>query len=341
MSRGTGDGLTGPQKAAALLAQMDAARADRVLRLMSESEVIVLMHEIAQLPALEPATIGSVVAELHDGMTAMAAARQGGPTLAKRMLEEALGADRARDVMASVLGGTGGDAPLFGFLDRVDPSVVAGVVSDEHPQVGAVVLAHLDPATAAQVLQHLDPDLRTDVVRRISRCQKLDHEAVKAVDSLLDRRFSVLMVGHGEAASVGGVQTLVDVLNNSERAIEKHILAEFQAQDPDLAEEVSNLLFSFEDVCQLDDVTLQKVLRRLSTKELAVALRTAAGPARDRFLRNLSERAGSDLLEEIELLGPTRVSLVENAQLQIAKVVRSMEADGEIVLLRNDEQLVE
>lgn len=332
-------GLSGPQKAAVLLAQVDTARADRILRLLSESEVIVLMNEMAQLPMVEAGIISQVVGEFTGTMATVQSARQGGPEVAKRLLEERLGSERAAEVYAEVIAGEGHSRTLQ-FLHHLDASVVAGMLSDEHPQVAALVMTHLSPSFAAQILHHLGPDLRIDMVRRIAGMRKVAHEAVETVVTVLDQRFSALMVGHGEGPPVGGVQALVDILNNSARSVEKQLLINFQEHDPELAEEVRSRLFSFEDVVRLDDVTLQKVLRRLPPKELAVALKTVDAAMRDKFLRNMSERAGADLVEEIELLGPTRSSLVDNAQSQVAKVVRDLESEGEIILPRGEEDLL-
>lgn len=332
--------LSGAQKAAVLLAQVDGSHVERILRLLTESEIIVLMNELAQLPMLDQATIHAVVTEFAGSMASILSAGQGGRDVAKALLTETFGAEQAEQLFAHVVGESAGPAVSLWFLNELDASVVAGVLSEEHPQVIALVLTHLAPSFAAEVMQHLEPTMRTDLARRVARMEKVDPEAVATVVATLDRRFSALMVHHGDASLAGGVKALVDILNNSERTTEKQVLADFEARNPDLAEEVRNLLFSFDDVGRLDDATLQKVLRCVPPKELAVALKTVDGATRDKFLRNMSGRASTDLLEEIELLGPTRVSLVENAQSQVAKVVRDLEAAGELLLPRSDEDVL-
>ncbi|MGC8462075.1 MAG: flagellar motor switch protein FliG [Acidimicrobiales bacterium] len=329
--------LSGAQKAAVLLAQVDESRAEQVLQLLSESEVIILMNEMAHLPALETSAIKDVMHEFTGGMASMLAARQGGPDVAKALLTETFGSEHAEEMFAHVVSEGNGPAGSLRFLDRLDASVVASMLSDEHPQIVALVLTNLAPAFAAQVIQHLEPSTRTDLAQRIARMGKVAPEAVATVVSMLDRRFSALILQHGDGPVTGGVQDLVDILNNSERAVEKQVLVDLQDRNPELAEEVHSLMFSFEDVSRLDDVTLQKVLRRVSPKELAVALRAVDEATRDKFLHNMSERAASDLQEEIELLGPIRVSLVENAQSQVAKIVRDLEAAGDIVLPRSND----
>jgi flagellar motor switch protein FliG len=165
-------------------------------------------------------------------------------------------------------------------------------------------------------------------------------EVVEQVAEVLQRKLSVAMGSGGTAVLVGGVPGLVGILNNSDRASEKQILTELEELDAELAEEVRSQMFVFDDVVKLDDRTLQRVLRHVVPKDLALALKGVDEQIREKFARNMSERAAEDLREEIEILGPTRLSMVEGAQQAIVRTVRELEAQGEIVLSRGADELV-
>ena len=331
--------LTGPQKAATVLAQMGTQRAAQVLKAMSETEVVMLMTEMAQLPQLDADVVAQVVSEFVNGVTGMVAVSQGGIDAAKRLLRERLGAARADEIIDQfVSSGEGG--PLL-FLHRVEAVQLAAFLAEEHPQTAAVVLVHLPSDYAAEVLAHLDGRMRVDVAERIATMGRIAPEVVADLAAVLERKFATALQSGAQARlSSGGVPALVAILSNADRASEKQILSELEAIDPETAEKVRNQLFVFDDVVALDDRSLQRVLRNVVPKDLAIALKGVEEPVREKFLRNLSERAAQDLVEEIEILGPTRLSAVEAAQMQLVKIVREMEEAGEIVLMRGDDDLV-
>src|SRR5579875_588042 len=331
--------LTGPQKAAVVLAQLDQARATKVLRAMSEAEVVALMSAMATLPPLDSAAVLDVLGEFTHQASALTQVGQGGIELARKLLRERLGPARAEEILEEFVQATS-THPLA-FLKRIDPQQMAGFVGDEHPQTIAVLLAHLDAEHAAHVIAHLDPDLRTDVARRIATMGRLSPSVVQVLAEVLEQKLApVLRAGVASTTEVGGVPSIVAILNQTERSSERQILAALEESDPDLAETIRNEMFVFDDVVGLDDRTLQRVLRNVVPKDLAVALKGVADEVRDKFLRNMSERAAADLTEEIELLGPTRVSQVEAAQAAVVRVVRELEASGEIVLARGDDEFV-
>ncbi len=330
--------LTGPQKAATVLAQMDTHRAAQALKSMSESEVVMLMTEMAKLPQLDASVVNDVIGEFLEGVNSIVAVQQGGAEQARLLLKERLGADRADEVMEQVY--VGGDGPLT-LLQRLDPIQVTAFLADEHPQTVAVILVHLASDHAADILGKMEEKSRVDVADRIATMGRIDPQVVQDIATIVERKFATLIQPGGVTRmAAGGVSALVSILNNVDRASEKLILTELDELDPEVAEKIRNQLFVFDDVVALDDRTLQKVLRNVVPKDLAVALKGVDDNVRDKFLRNVSERASEDLLEEIEMLGPTRLSTVESAQMQLVKTVREMEEAGEIVLMRGDDDLV-
>ncbi len=331
--------LTSPQKAAVVLAQLDDVRATKVLKAMSESEVVELMAAMATLPALDATAVRAVLAEFVGQAAALLQVGQGGVEVARRLLRERLGAAKAEEVLQQFL--QAGQSRPLAILQRIDPQQIISFIGDEHPQTVAVVLAHLPSDHAAQVLATLDDQLRTDVSRRIATMGRIAPDVVQTIATTLEQKLAaVLRAGVGPESEVGGVGSIVAILNQSDRASEKQILASLEESDPELAEKIRNEMFVFDDVVNLDDRTLQRVLRNVVPKDLAVALKGVDDEIRDKFLRNMSERAAQDLTDEIELLGPTRLSQVESAQQAVVKVVRELEATGEIVLARGDDEFV-
>jgi flagellar motor switch protein FliG len=330
--------LTGPQKAATVLAQMDTHRAALALKSMSESEVVMLMTEMAKLPQLDASVVSDVIGEFLEGVSGMVAVQQGGAETARALLKERLGADRADEVMEQVYGGV--DGPLM-LLHKLDPLQVNTFLAEEHPQTIAVILVHLNSDHAAEILGRMEEKLRVDVADRIATMGRIDPQVVQDIAAVFERKFATLLQpGSVTRMAAGGIPALVSILNNVDRASEKLILTELDALDPEVAEKIRNQLFVFDDVVALDDRTLQRVLRNVVPKDLAVALKGVDDSVRDKFLRNVSERASEDLVEEIEMLGPTRLSTVETSQMQLVKIVREMEEAGEIVLMRGDDDLV-
>lgn len=329
--------LTGPQRAAVIVAQLDDDRAHQVLRSLSENEVIRLMAEVANLPSLAVDDVRGIVEEFTTETGAYLQVRQGGMELAQRWLHDRLGGARAAEVMAE-LELMAKDQPLA-FLNRIDPSQVAGSLADEHPQTVAVVLANIFHEHAARVVDRFDQDRRPDIVRRMATMGSVPPQSVQRIADELTNRLSAVLRAGGPA-DVGGVTAAAAVLNNVDRAAEKQILASLEQTNPDLAEVIRSEMFVFDDVVQLDDVTLQWVLRSVVLNDLALALKTATPDVVERFMRNMSERAGDDLVEEMASLGPQRLSVIEAAQATVVRAVRELADSGTIVIGRGSDELI-
>ncbi len=330
--------LSGPQRAAVIVTQLDDERAQLVLRAMSEAEVVRLMAEVARLPSLTAEDVQSVVEEFTTEASAYLYVRQGGMAVAQRWLHDRLGSARAAEVM-SELEVAAQDQPL-GFLNRIEPAQLAGFIADEHPQTVAVVLANIFHEHAARVLDRIDEDRRADVVRRMATMGSIPAPLVQRIADELTKRLSALMRSGGVVAGVGGVSAVAAVLNNVDRTAEKQILASLEASDPDLAEVIRGEMFVFDDVVQLDDLALQQALRTVVLKDLALALKTATPDVVDKFMRNMSERAAEDLAEEMGSTGPQRLSSIEASQAAIVRAVRELADSGTIVIGRANDELI-
>ena len=331
--------LTGPQKAAVILAQLDDPRASKILRSLSESEVVDIMSAMATLPALDTNDVNKVFSEFATQASALVHVGQGGIEVARKLLQDRLGPQRADEVLEQFQQMV--QSHPLAFLQQIDPQQIVSFISEEHPQTIAVVLAHLTPDHAAQVLAHVEETLRADVSRRIATMGRISPDVIGHLAAVLEQKLSrVIRTGVSGTQMVGGLSAIVAILNNSDRSAEKQILTDLETTDPELAEEIRNEMFVFDDVVNLDDRTLQRVLRNVVPKDLAVALKGVTDDVREKFMRNMSERAAQDLVDEIEVLGPTRISAVEAAQGAVVRVVRELETAGEIVLTRGDDELV-
>jgi len=332
------DRLSGPQKAAIVVTQMPPELAKAVTAKLSEAEVARLSRTVASLPVLDPATVKQVMSEYIARVKALSSTRQGGLDVARRLLHERFGAQRADQELERLLQSS--EPRPFTFLHGADPKEIAEFLAGEHPQLIAVVVANLPPGLAAQVLAALDDQVRPQVALRVASMAQVPRASVMAVASALSERFVDHYLGPATEAAATGAVTLAMILNRSERQVERQVLAAIDERDQDLAENVRRQLFTFDDVLSLDDKTMQKVLRYVQPKTLATALKGADEPTVQPFLRNISENAAKDLLEEIEALGPVRRSEVEGAQVDIARTVRELEAEGTITIIRKGDEVV-
>ncbi len=329
--------FSGTQKAAILLMQVGKDRAANVLRTLRESEVAEIMAEVARLHHLENDEIEEVLAEFRDTYSARAHIAQGGYQMARELLEASLGPDKADEILGN-LGVTLVAAP-FEFLRRADSRQVLSYIQDEHPQTIALVLAHMAPTAAAVIVSALPDETQRDVAERIAKMDRTSPDVIEHVEAILERKLSTV-IQQADFSTAGGLQSLVDILNNSDRTTERLILDGLDESDPQLADDVRSRMFVFEDIVGLDDRSVQLVLRSVDTKQLSVALKGVDQNVRDKILRNMSERAAANLADEIKLLGPVKLKTVEEAQASVVRVIRTLEESGDIVMSRGSDELV-
>lgn len=330
--------LSGQQKAAILLLQVGRERSAKILRSMRETEVADLMAEIARLRQIDTDVVDDVLAEFGTLAGSKIAITTGGLELARSMLEAALGEEKAGAFVERIAAGMI-DLP-FQFLRRADPRQVLSFIQDEHPQTITLVIAHMPAEHAAMVMSGLSEELQRDVSHRLAIMDRTSPDVIAQVERVLERKLSSVLQPT-EMTSVGGIQSLVDILNRSDRATERLILEALDRNSPELADEVRQRMFVFEDITTLDDKAIQLVLRQVDSKDLAVALKGVKVEVRQKIMKNLSERAAQNLDEEIDLLGPVRLKTVEEAQGSIVRVIRALEEAGQLTLVRTTEEFVE
>ena len=334
-----GQPITPLRKAAILLVQLGKEHAAKVLAKLPQKMVEELTAEIVRLRDVSWEDAESVIGEAYTSLVSGDVAGRGGLELAKEMLANSVGNDRAEEIMER-LGATLAEMP-FEALRRADPRQLVTFLADEHPQTIALVLAHLGPGQSALVLSGLEQKVQADVARRIALMEQAGPDVIRLVERELDRRMSTV-IDPQELSAVGGVPPLVAIINRADRSTERMILEGLESVSPELAEQVRAQMFIFEDITTLDDAAIQLVLRNVESNDLALALKGTSTLVREKIMKNLSSRAAENLTEEIELLGPRRLSEVEEAQAKVVTEIRTLEQAGKIVIARGtDDALVD
>ncbi|OJF11684.1 flagellar motor switch protein FliG [Couchioplanes caeruleus] len=325
--------MTGLRKAAILLVRMGKEASAKVLANMKENEVEELSAEIARLGKLEPDVVSDVIDEFY-AMATTKHAGAGGMAYARELLEASLGSERAALILDR-LQASMTDMP-FNFLSHADPRQLLSYVQHEHPQTIALVLAHIPSALASSILSGLAPEVQSDVAHRIAVMDRTSPDVIRQVEMALQRKLSTVLQPD-QLSTVGGLGPLVDIINRADRTTERLILEALEARSPEIAEEIRRRMFMFEDIVNLDDRSVQLVLRQVEPSDLATALKGVNDEVRNKVTSNLSERGRDNLLEEMDLMGPVKVRMVEESQQKIVSVIRSLEDSGQIEIQRGGE----
>lgn len=328
--------LTNRQKVAVVLAQLGPKKATPILREMSDPDAIAFTTEVANLPSLDTDTVVEVLGELMTRIHESTLVSQGGITLARQFLQERLGQARADEVLDE-LENKSTVGPLAA-LAHADPRQVVAILAEQQPQTVAVLLAHMRPEDAARIMAELPGEFRIKVARRIAQLERVDPAAVRQTTALIEAKLRSLHTV-GALTVAGGASAIAEILNHSDRQTERQILGELENQDSELVEQIRASLFTFDDVIALDARALQQILRRVPSSTLAAALKGAQlDPDAMAHIRgNLTERGAQALDEELDVLGAIRTSQVDAAQAEIVRIARELDAEGVIVIARNDE----
>jgi flagellar motor switch protein FliG len=326
--------VTGLQKAAVLLISLGPDHASKVLRNLRDEEIEVLSLEMARLRQTPAGSAQRVLEELVATVLAHDSIDAGGVDFAREVLERAVGAARAAEIIGRLT--TVIERRPFEFLRRTPPEQIVTSLRYESPQTRALVIANLHAALAAQTLAQLPEEDQTEVARRIALMGETAPDVVKQIEDVVREKMSTV-VQHQET-DLGGVKSLAAILNSADRSTERNVLEALDEIDEELAADVRRLLFTFEDLTKLDDRSIQLVLREADQKDLALALRGVADRVKDKILANMSERGAQMLIEEIAFQPPQRKRTVEEAQGRIVAIVRKLEDAGGLVISRGSEE---
>ena len=324
------DGLSGVQKAAVLLITLGPERSADIFKHLKEEEIEELTLEIANTRTVAPETKETVLNEFYQVCLAQQYIAEGGIGYAKKLLDAALGMEKAQEVITKLTASL--QVRPFEFVRKTDPSQLLNFIQDEHPQTIAMILAYLTPAQSSMVLGALPPEKQADVAKRIAMMDRTSPDVIKEVERVLERRLASLV--NQDYTSVGGVDAIVNILNTVDRATEKHIMESLEIEEPELADEIRKKMFVFEDILLLDDRAIQRVLRDVENTDLATALKNANEEVQNVIFKNLSKRLAAMIKEDMDFMGPVRMKDVEEAQQKIVGVIRKLEDLGEIVISR-------
>ena len=323
-------GIKGVQRAAILLISLGPERSAGIFKHLKEEEIEELTLEIANTRSVTPQVKEEVINEFYEVCLAQQYIAEGGIGYAKDLLEKALGAEKAMDVIGKLTASL--QVKPFEFVRKTDATQLINFIQDEHPQTVALILSYLVPQQAAQVVSALPPEKQADVARRIAVMDRTSPEIIKEVEKVLESKLASLV--NQDYTIIGGVDAVVEILNTVDRGTERHIMETLEVEVPELAEEIRKKMFVFEDILLLDDRAIQRVLRDVENNDLSVALKNANEEVKNAIFNNVSKRLAVLIKEDMDFMGPVRMKAVEEAQQKIVNIIRKLEDSGEIVISR-------
>lgn len=329
--------LSGIQKAAILFITLGPEASSGILKKLPEPEIQKITYEIANISTVSSEERQEILDEFLEINRARDYILEGGLEYARTLLAKALGPQRASEILSKVTEATQQYRP-FAIARKADAHQLLNVINYEHPQTIALILCYLQADKAAQVMAELPEDTQSEVAYRIATMNDTSPMVIKEIEKVLESKLSTVV--RSEMTSLGGVDTLVGILNQVDRSTERNITESLEREDADLADKVKSSMFVFEDVITLDDVSIQRVLREVDVKDLALALKGCSDEVSNVIYRNQSKRAASSLKEDMEFLGPVRLMDVEKAQQQIVSIIRRLDDAQEIVISRGGEDAI-
>ena len=317
----------GLRKSAALMLALGQEEAAEVMKYLGPKEVQRLGSAMATLGHLSREQMESVLNEFKqetEGRVTLGDSEE----YLRTVLRKALGDDKATHIIERILHGQ--DNSGIESLKWLDASSIADMIRNEHPQIIATIMVHLDRDHASEVLQLLPERLRNDVMMRIATLEGVQPLAMRELNDVLTR----LLAGgdHTKKGALGGVKAAADILNYMGGAVEASVLASIREYDSELAQKIQDQMFTFDNILDLDDRSIQMLLREVQSESLIVALKGTSQEMRDKIFKNMSSRAAEALREDLEAKGPVRLSEVEAEQKEILKIVRRLADEGQIVL---------
>ncbi|TAL67296.1 MAG: flagellar motor switch protein FliG [Bacteroidetes bacterium] len=318
--------LTGRQKAAVLLMSLDVDVAAKVFKELDMHEVEQIAVEITNLKDLSSNVIEEIIEEFYQLMTAQSYMIEGGIDFAQVLLEKSYGLDKAKDIIEKIRVLT--TVRGFNILKKADPQQLASFLSKEHPQTIALILSHLSPDQSADVLNEFKEDLKSDTIHRIAKLGKVSPTLLSQIEHVVDEIAESTL--SQDMAIAGGAQLVANILNRSTNASAKAMLETIEARDFDLATQIKRLMFLFEDIITIDDRGIQRILRDVDKRDLALALKISDDKIKQKIFKNMSERAAEVVKEELEFMGPVKLKEVESAQIRIVDIIKQLEDQEEI-----------
>jgi flagellar motor switch protein FliG len=324
----TADLLDGVTKAAILLLSLDAEASSQVLKQIPKDQIEEVTREIAGLGRVDERLRDQVVEEFYQHCIASRTMREGGLDYAKALLNQTMDPKDAERMLSKIQ--THVQKTPFAFLQKAESENLLTFIQDEHPQTIALILCHMPHFKSSEILVGLPMQKQVEVIKRIANMDQTNPEVIREVEKGLESRLANMLLQSTEKA--GGIGTVAEMLNLADRATEKAIMDSLEQEDPELVDEIRRLMFVFEDILLVNDKGIQSVLKEVDNDELALGLKTASEELQQKIFSNMSERAAALIKEDMEYMGPVRVSDVETAQQRIVDIVRRLEDAGEIII---------
>lgn len=322
--------LTGRQKAAILLISLGPEVSAQIFKHLRDDEIEQLTLEIANVRKVDSNEKDAILAEFHQICMAQEFISQGGIAYAKEILEKALGNQKAIDIINRLTATL--QVRPFDFARKAEPSQILNFIQNENTQTIALVLSYLQAQQASMILSALPEDKQADVAKRIALMDSTSPEVVAQVERVLEQKLSATVTQ--DYTSAGGIESIVQILNGVDRGTERTILDALEIQDPELAEEIKKRMFVFEDIVNIDNRSIQRIIRDIENADLQLALKVASEEVRESIFRNMSKRMAETFKEEMEYMGPVRLRDVEEAQTRIVATIRRLEESGEVIIAR-------
>ncbi len=325
-------GMNPTQKVAALLIVLGPKAATEILRNIPDEDLIEqITLEIANLNKVPLETLDSILEEFFSIFQASGFISRGGIDYAKMLLEEAYGSDKAGNILDKLV--TILNSTPFQFFNDADAMQLATSFQNENPQLIALILAYLKPEKSAAVLNNLPTDVQAAVAFKIAEMESTNPEIISDIEKIVENKFSSVVIQ--DFSKAGGIEALATILNRADRATEKKIMESIESKNHDLVEQIKDLMFVFEDIVKLEDRAVQRVLREVDNKDLALSLKGSNQDVKDKIFKNMSERARTMLVDDMEYMGPVRAKDVQECQSKIVNIIRLLESTGEIVVARS------
>ena len=317
------------QKVAIVMVALGEDASGEVMKHLTDYEIEEITQAIAGLKNISVEVMDGILEEFEQLLVAGEWISQGGIDFARQALERAVGPRKAQEILDRI-----SSQPLgFQMLRNVPPDQIAPFISHEHPQSIALILSQLEPDQASGILAQLPERLQTDVAYRIATMENITPNVLTEIEESLEASLRDMLGGNTD---VGGPKVVADILNLTGSSVEKNVLDNMDAQDPEVSESVRNLMFVFDDISKLTDNDIQTLMREVDQKDLVIALKSASDEMKEKVLGNMSERVRTFITEEMAFQPPMRLSEVEEVQLRIVQQVRQLEEQGQVAIMKGD-----
>lgn len=324
--------LNSKEKAAILLICLGEDHAAQIYKHLKEEEIEQLTLSLSAVHRVSPQTKEAVLEEFYEICLAQEYISEGGIGYARTILEKALGANRADELINRLSSSL--QVRPFDFIRKADSVHILNLVNNESPQTIALLLSYVEPKQASEVIINLPPEIQVEVIRRIAHMGSVQPEYIQEAERILERRLSSM--GMFDKMVVGGINSVVNIINSLDRGTEKFILETLDVIDNELAEDIRKCLFVFEDIVKLSNQSIQRVLKEVDIADVTCALKGAGEEVKNAIFSNVSKRLQEMIIDDLEVMGPVRVKDVEAAQQRIVNVVRQLEDAGEIIVSRGE-----